>query len=236
MAQLNFDAATVDPTPSRQSLPTGWYTAKIVNSEMKPTSKGDGSYLALTLEVLDGPRPGAKLFTNLNLENTNPVAVEIAYKTLSSICHATGVIKLAASEQLHGIPMAVRVLLKPAQGNYDESNDLKEFRKYGEAPQAPPNAPMVAQANGFAAPPAWATPAPQAQAPQGFAPAPAPVPPAPVYSPAPVAQPFQAAQVPVAPAQQWAPAPAPAPQAAAPVQQAPPPASDQSHLPPWERK
>lgn len=262
MIQLNFDASTVDPNPKFSALPSGWYTARIIATEQKPAKSNPANeYLQVTLEVLDGPHPGTKVFTNLNLQNTNPVAQEIAYKSLSQICHAVNIIKLATAEQLHGIPMAVKLMFKPEKDGYNASNEVKEYRPYGQAPSAPPAAvPTLGNVAPTTAP-AWAQPAgsvgfvgqpaqPAPMAMQVTGPAGGPWAPVPVQQPAPAAQSafptFQQApqanphvpQVPLAqtaPIQPvYTPAPAPAPTPApAPVAQ---PAPAMGDVPPWERQ
>src|ERR1700720_480459 len=115
MSILNFNAANVKPQAAMEPLPSGWYTSKIVESETKPTSKNNGStntdtMLALTFEVLAPAEfAGRKFYTNLNINNSNPTAQEIAYAQLSAICHATNVIQVADSNQLHNIPLDVQL-------------------------------------------------------------------------------------------------------------------------------
>jgi len=150
MAQLNFNAASVAPQESYDILPAGWYNARITGSEMKPTKDGTGSYLSLTMTVIDGLAANRKIFDRLNLNNKNPKAVEIAYQTLSSICHATGVINLQDSTQLHGIPLSVKVKVRPAEGQYGESNEVAGYRKVeGVAPAVPSFVAPAAQAPSF---------------------------------------------------------------------------------------
>lgn len=229
MAQLNFNAATVDPAQTFDPVPAGWYNCMMVESEMKPTSAGDGSFLSCTFEIVDGEYKGRKLFDRLNLQNKNPVAVEIAYKTLSAICHAVGVIQVADSSQLHNRPLQVKASYKPAgRGNdgkqYDASNEVKGYKAI-EGAQAP--------ANGWTPPPQgqapqqqWAPPTNQAQPQQnGWTPQPTNQPPQgqpPAWGAAPQGQPQQAPQ-------QWAP-----PQQQAPVNQSPQQAPlPQAPTPPW---
>ena len=150
MALLNFDANTVDPRQSFDPIPAGWYKFMIVESEQKPTKDQQGAYLQLQLKVVDGEYAGRVVFDRLNLHNKNQVAVEIAYKTLSAICHATGVIQCADSQQLHGIPLEAKVSVSPANDGYDASNDVKGYRKIdGAANPAGGNAaPAFAQQQG----------------------------------------------------------------------------------------
>lgn len=142
MSQLNFDARQVDPAQAFDPVPAGWYTVQITASETKPTSKNNGSYLQLEMTILDGQYKGRKLFDRLNLNNENPVAVEIAYRTLSAICHATNVIQVRDSSELHNRPMEAKVSVRPADGNYDASNDVKGYRALGSGANAQQGQPQ----------------------------------------------------------------------------------------------
>jgi hypothetical protein len=162
MATLNFDAATVEPSQSFEPIPDGWYAVQITASETKPTKDGSGAYLELTLKVLEPPYTNRNLFYRLNIKNNNPVAQEIAYRQLSAICHATGVIQVADSQQLHGLPFKVKVTVrKDDSGKYDPTNEIKAVKNINEgtgAPSAPPvgftTAPPPAQASIPGIPPA----------------------------------------------------------------------------------
>lgn len=229
MAQLNFDARQVDPQQSFEPIPAGWYNMMIVESEMKLTSNGQGAYLQLWLKVVDGQYAGRQVFDRLNLQNQNPVAAEIAYKRLSAYCHATGVIQVQDSQQLHGIPLKARVSVRTdSTGQYDPSNEIKAVKHINEetgttaAPaqqgfQAPPQQfpqqgfqqPQQAPQQQWQQPPAQQAPAPQQfQQPQFQQPAPQQ---APVQGGAQTPPWMQGQQ---APAQATQPAPQQAPQAA----------------------
>lgn len=131
MAQFNetFDASNHAPREAMDVLPDGEYLAIIEASEWKKTKKGDGTFLELTLQVVDGACKGRKVWDRLNLDNPNAVAVEIAQGTLSAICHATGVLKVSDSAQLHSVPMLVRVKVKA--GENGPQNEIKGYKKLG---------------------------------------------------------------------------------------------------------
>ena len=128
MASLNFNASSVPPTQSFEALPAGWYNTMIIGSEMRPTKDGQNQYLRLTLQVIDGQYANRQVFDNLNLQHSNPVASEIAYRKLSAYCHATGVMQVQDSQQLHGIPFKSRITVRPADGQYEASNDVKDVK------------------------------------------------------------------------------------------------------------
>jgi hypothetical protein len=149
MANLGatFDATTVDPTSSFELLPPGRYVAQIVSSELRPTRDGAGQYLWLELDVLEGECASRKVFDRLNLVNANPQTVELAQRTLSAICHATGRMQVQDSQELHLIPMTLDVTLKPPKNGYGESNRIRYLPLERGAPAAPrPAAPTPAAA------------------------------------------------------------------------------------------
>lgn len=142
MAELggNFDATQVDPSEEWSLLPDGEYVAMITESNMHPTAKGTGSYLKLKFQIVDGEYTGRVLFVNLNLQNENQKAVEIAMRDLSAICHAVNKLNIRDSEELHDIPLVIRVKIKPARidkttGNeYEAQNEIKAYKKVGAEP------------------------------------------------------------------------------------------------------
>lgn len=136
-----FNAADVEPQQSLEPIPAGWYKCVITESEEKPTKAQTGSYLQLTLEVIEGAHQGRKLFDRLNLNNPNATAVDIAQRTLSGICRAVGVMKPRNSSDLHDKPLMAKVVVNPASGQYGASNEIKEYAAPDKA--AAPSAPAA---------------------------------------------------------------------------------------------
>lgn len=160
-----FDANTVEPS-NFDVYPAGKYLAQIVASEMRPTKDGRGQYLFLELDILEGQFAGRKLFDRLNLVNDNPDTVDIATRTLSSICRATGQMQVKDSEQLHLIPLIADVRVRPPKGQYGESNSIRYLPRNAAA------APATRAPVAYASAPAPATaPAPQPQPATPVAPA-----------------------------------------------------------------
>jgi hypothetical protein len=80
----------------------------------------------------------------LNLKNPNSVAVDIANKTLSSICYAVGVMNPNDSEELHDRPLEVKLAVKPPRDNYDATNEVKGYRSAEATTPAPTNGKAAA--------------------------------------------------------------------------------------------
>jgi hypothetical protein len=145
MATLNVNVSDVEPQRSFEPLPAGTYTAEITDSGMNETRAGNGHYLKLEFTILDGPDGtiGRKVWSNLNLDNPNKTAVEIAYSELSSICHAIGHNgNVQDSEELHGTPMEIDVTVRGDEtGKYQPSNEIRGYRPAsGSTPAAGPAA------------------------------------------------------------------------------------------------
>ena len=127
-----FNAEDVAPSGSYDPIPDGWYTALIDSTEVKATKAGNGEYLAVRLKIIEGDYENRTIYTNLNLVNPNAQAVEIARRTFSSICHAAGVLNPADTTELHGIPMSIKLKLRPATDQYAASNDVTGFKALTE--------------------------------------------------------------------------------------------------------
>ena len=160
MADLRgFDAQTVEPNDSFDPLPNGDYLCIITASEMKPTKAGDGAYLELEMQVIEGQYQGRKLWDRLNLNNANDTTVKIAKGTLSAICRAVGVLQPKDSCELHDLPMLVKVACKKRDDTDELTNVVKSYKKrdgaaFSPATVAAPVAPL-ANAPVKAATPPW---------------------------------------------------------------------------------
>ena len=157
MALLNFNANNVNLTPSFEPLPAGNYEMVIVDSEMKSTRSGTGSYLQLALEVITGTFTGRKLWARLNLQNQNRKAVEIAERELASICHAVGVLEPTDSCELHNLPLIVKVDVRIDPVNGEKTNEIKGYAAKVKQATLPTNnsATPVSPTNAGSNPP-WA--------------------------------------------------------------------------------
>lgn len=99
-------------------LPNGEYVMTMVKSDVanvKPPSAN--KYLACEFSVYEGQFEGRRAWSNLNLWNDNQQAAEIAQRELNSIMHACGKLRIDDSEELHGIPMLVRIGLDKDNSN-----------------------------------------------------------------------------------------------------------------------
>ena len=113
---------------TREPLPAGEYVAQVIDDQMKTTKAGNGQYLELRMEVLDGPHKGRWIFDRLNLQNPNKTAVEISERQLLALGKACGITTLQDSSELRGIPMTVVVKVKTS-AEYGDSNEVVTYKK-----------------------------------------------------------------------------------------------------------
>ena len=137
MDLAGFDANNVEPQASRDPIPAGWYKAVITESLEKPTKAQTGSYLQLTLEIIEGDHASRKAFERLNLNNPNQQAVEIAQRSLSSICRAVGIMTPRSSQDLHDKPFMVKIKVTPPRDGYEAGNDISEYAPIEKKAAAP---------------------------------------------------------------------------------------------------
>lgn len=153
MVQINFNAQQVAPNVTPEPIPSGQYKVHITGSEEKPTSSG-GKQLVFEMQVLDGEFKGRKVFDRLNIVNTGPnkqQTEDIAYGTLSAICHVTQRLQIQSTDQLHGVPFTAIVVKKP-RGD-DPTRDTNEVRGYLDVNGQKPGFAGATQGGGT---PSWA--------------------------------------------------------------------------------
>ena len=147
MADLRgFDANQVEPAADFEPVPAGKYPAVITDSEMKANKAGTGHYLQLTFEIIDGPCKGRRLWSRLNLDNPNAMAVQIARAELSAVCRAVGVLAPNDSVDLHNLPLVVHVKCRKRDDTGEITNEIKGYSKK----ESPTNAQPAANS-----PPPW---------------------------------------------------------------------------------
>ncbi|MFZ1074789.1 MAG: DUF669 domain-containing protein [Minisyncoccia bacterium] len=179
--QLQFNAATVDPTQGPEVWPLADYPLEITKEEVKAV-KDDASstYLELTLTCLDGQFKGKTHPYRLNLWNSNQESQRIAYQQLSALCHAIGRIQIADTSHLIGGRLIGVIGPQKNDARYSEVKRVKDMNgnEPGRASHAPATA-APAPSYGAAPTPAYAQPGPAPTAaapaqPQGGWQAPAP--------------------------------------------------------------
>lgn len=94
----------------------GQYPAVILDSGLKPTSKGDGQYLWLKVVITQGKFANTEFTERLNIVNPNNDAMRMAYGTLARISEALGMAQTPQdSSALHNKPLIIDVVTEPGE-------------------------------------------------------------------------------------------------------------------------
>jgi hypothetical protein len=127
MSELNFDSTQYEEWGGDfEAIPAGDYKAIIDASETKNTKDGTGKYLQLTFQIIEGEYKGRLIWDNLNLSNSSQIAEEIAKKKLAKICNCIGKHQVKKSEELHNIPLLIKIGTKQYNGN--NKNIVKNYK------------------------------------------------------------------------------------------------------------
>lgn len=101
MVQYAFDASRVQPAEAGAAIWEGVVPMIIKRTEVSDTAAKNGNkMLILHVDAAAGEYQGQSNVIRLNLWNSNPQAVEVAQRQLSSICHCTGRMQIQDSDQL----------------------------------------------------------------------------------------------------------------------------------------
>ena len=153
-------------------LDAGWWGMQIVESSVEKTKDGAGQYLQFVHEVLENVHPqhrGRRVVERLNIWHKDPTTNRIANGKLRAICEAVGVLVFKDTQELHHRPLAVKLKVRPAEGEYEASNDVTQHDSYAArfgAGAPPPPAPAP---GGYPAPAPYAPPS-ATVTPPGYAP------------------------------------------------------------------
>ncbi len=131
MAKLNFNATNEEAMDDFSVVPADAYNVQITKSEICKTKAETGTLLKLQFKIIDGKFKGRIVFGQYNLTNPNAQAVEISKKQMKTLCDALGKPDgVEDSNEMHNIPLSIKVGVKPAQSVYAEQNEIKFYSKY----------------------------------------------------------------------------------------------------------
>lgn len=134
--KIKFNANKWEPAKPIGAVPAGDYLVRIVKSEVIPTKeqgKVTKIQVAVRAQIEQGEFAGQLIFDRMLIKHPNETAVEIGSKRLSSLCHACDKISINETEVLHGIPVVAQVTLRPSEGKYPESNDVRCYIKSSDS-------------------------------------------------------------------------------------------------------
>ncbi|OWV44225.1 DUF669 domain-containing protein [Mameliella alba] len=137
MANLGgYDATGGETMREGGALEPGWYEAMLAKSERVDAKSGNGNaYVECEYEITDERANGRRVWSNLNLWNSNAQAVEIAQRELNSLMHACGKLRVDDTEELHGIPIMIKVGYEKGNKDRNRINGFKPLNSGGAVSQ-----------------------------------------------------------------------------------------------------
>lgn len=127
MAKLQFNAAGKDTGGDYEPLPIGDYNGMVIETEIKENKKGTGSFIKVTTQILDEEYQGRRVYDYINVVHTNEKVQQIAERQLAELCNAVGVLELEDTQELHEIPLVVRLAIEAGNEQFGPSNKVKKY-------------------------------------------------------------------------------------------------------------
>jgi hypothetical protein len=182
MVQLDFNPSEYEPTTFGDPLKPDWYATKIAAIELKATKDGKGAYLEITYAVDENRHPesaGRNVWDRLTVHHHNETAKKIARGKLNKVQQCVGRPACQNTDELIGLPLMLKLKVRPATEQYEASNEVADYRPMGGVvptsvpsqqpvgaagvpaqphafqPQMPVGAPMPVNPVAPAATPAW---------------------------------------------------------------------------------
>jgi len=141
---LDFDTDAVEPENDYIPIPEGNYDALIQGAEVKPTRDGTGKRLAIRFRITGPSHVGGVIFAGLNVVNRSEKAQEIGRRQLAELLRAVGLPGERDMAKLIDTECRIAVVIRPANGDYPASNDVKRFspsQTRADAPAGQPGKP-----------------------------------------------------------------------------------------------
>lgn len=135
-----FDLTDVETDTGFGALPNGEYQVVAKAGELKTTKAGDGKYIKVEFEVIDGAFKGRKLWEQYNVANPNEVATNIGKANMKKFFLAAGAtpayMKTLTPESFAG--KVVTLVLGTKEDAYGTKNIIKEYKSETGKKTTPP--------------------------------------------------------------------------------------------------
>jgi hypothetical protein len=128
MARFDFDPKDYkDAVNNFEPIPRGEYRMKAIEAEEFETKAGDGSYIRVVFQVIDGDYMNRKVFQNFNVNNPSEEAQKIGRGQVFAWSVACNRPEAGDSDELLEIPFIGMVDIEPGKGGYGPNNRIRRF-------------------------------------------------------------------------------------------------------------
>lgn len=149
-----FDA---DQVVGGTAIPEGTQaTCLAIEAEDLESKSNPGNWMIkLTVEVVDGPFKGTRIWPNFNLRNSNETAQRIGQQQLKNLCLAIGVPRPQSNSELLNKPFRA-TFGKPQEFNGEQQSQIKKYDPVGGSAGVVQNLGPNQQAASSTPTPSWA--------------------------------------------------------------------------------
>ena len=149
MAKFSFDTSTVEVSGSGSAMPPipdGTYSALVMDSEIKTTSKG-GTMIVLEWHIVGDGYDGRRIWQNYNVVNANENTQKRALAEMASACDAMGLEGYQDTDELHMHEIKITVSTEPGRNGYGPKNRIDAYAPAYDKPAqvAEPSQPAQPQ-------------------------------------------------------------------------------------------
>lgn len=120
-------------------IPVDWYLVEITGAEVKETRNKQGMMLVAEFTIICDKYAGRKVWSNFNILNSSEKAQEIGQRELGRMLKALGYDekeRFSNENNLLGQMLEIRIEIEKGDGNYDDKNVAKKFRRLCEGSNA----------------------------------------------------------------------------------------------------
>lgn len=124
-----YDTAA-EPSAGFDTMPEHECVAQVIESDCKLTSKGDGEYISLRWQILDGEFKNRILFSNFNIRNPNAVCQQIGNAEFAAVRIALFGSKdkvVNDTAELHNLPCRIKVGCRKRKDTGEMENHIKKY-------------------------------------------------------------------------------------------------------------
>jgi hypothetical protein len=136
MAKFSFDTSTVEVSGSGSAMPLipdGTYSALVMDSEIKTTSKG-GTMIVLEWHIVGDGYDGRRIWQNYNVVNANENTQKRALAEMASACDAMGLEGYQDTDELHMHEIKITVSTEPGRNGYGPKNRIDAYAPAHDKP------------------------------------------------------------------------------------------------------
>lgn len=157
MFNSSFNSATFTADNSREVLPAGVYTARIIEAGFGPLKSGNGYAVSLTYEIIEGEHSRRRVWSSLNVIHNNPDAQRIAQSELKRLCDACGGVTVTDTTTHLLMGKVLRIKLKIRQDpQYGDKNAVNGYEALPAGSQPPVAGSAQSSVPGTPRPAPWA--------------------------------------------------------------------------------